>query len=202
MPKSAKLDSTEVTHAVQRAVEAALTAVLQEQQRPKKKTTEPPLPLSEVERQIAKATDDATTPRDRHGFRGTPPPAQFSLAELPDDSLLTEYEVAAVARLSTNTLATWRKRDDHPLKWVKIGGGRVRYRAGALKQFLATGYKPQPGRPRNKDPATAPKPPKRKPKPSGTPTATAKIHTYAAAPERRRAPRRSRAQPAPQEEAT
>jgi hypothetical protein len=65
MPKSAKLDSTEVTHALQRAVEA-LAAVLQEQQWPKKKTTEPPLPLSEVERQIAKATDDVTTPRDRH----------------------------------------------------------------------------------------------------------------------------------------
>jgi hypothetical protein len=150
MPKSAKLDSTEVTHAVQRAVEAALTAVLQEQQRPKKKTTEPPLPLSEVERQIAKATDDATTPRDRHGFRGTPPPAQFSLAELPDDSLLTEYEVAAVARLSTNTLATWRKRDDHPLKWLTIGGGRIRYRVAAVKQYLATGHRPRPGRPRKK----------------------------------------------------
>ena len=55
MPKSAKssLLSTEDTHAVQRAVEAALAVVLQE--RKKKPTTESPPPVSDVEQQIAKA---------------------------------------------------------------------------------------------------------------------------------------------------
>src|SRR6516165_9037838 len=143
MSKSTKssLLSTEVTHALQLA-QAALAAVLQEQkQRPVKP---PPQQPSEVEQPVAKAADVPTKPRRKRGFRGTPPPAQFSLAELPDDSLLTEYEVAAVARLSTNTLSTWRKRPDHPLKWTAIGGGRIRYRVAAVKQYLATGHRPRP----------------------------------------------------------
>jgi len=137
MPKSAKLDSTEVARALHSAIEAALAAVLQEKK--KKKPVEPPPPSNEVEQQIANAAAGPTKPppRDRHGFRGTPPPADFSLTELPDDSLLTEYEVAALARLSTNTLAAWRKRErDHPLKWTTIRGGRVRYRAGDVRQFI------------------------------------------------------------------
>lgn len=82
MPKATKssLLTTEDTHAVQRAVEAALAVVLQE--RKKKPTTEPPPPVSEVEQQIAKAAAGPTKPpRERHGFRGTPPPAGFSLTE-------------------------------------------------------------------------------------------------------------------------
>ena len=62
------------------------------------------------------------------------------------------------ARLSTNTLATWRKRDDHPLKWLTIGGGRIRYRVAAVKEYLATGHRPRPGRPRAQDAA----PPRRR----------------------------------------
>jgi hypothetical protein len=158
MPKSATslLGSTEVTQAtIRRAVEAALTAVLQER---KRRPVRPPPPLSEVERQVAKAAAGPTKPSRKRGFRGTPPPATFDLYALPDTALLTEYETAAAARLSTNTLATWRKRDDHPLKWLTIGGGRIRYCVAAVKEYLATGHRPRPGRPRAQDAA----PPRRR----------------------------------------
>jgi len=145
-------EQEEIARAVQAAVQDAIGAAIAAALR-KTKPIEPPEPppASEVEQQIAKAAADPTKPppRERHGFRGTPPPADFSLTELPDDSLLTEYEVAALARLSTNTLAAWRKRErDHPLKWTVIGGGRVRYRAGDVKHFIASGQRPRPGRPK------------------------------------------------------
>ena len=156
------IEQEEIARAVQRAVEAALAAVLQER---KTKLIEPPgpPPPSEVEQRIAKAAADPTKPprRERHGFRGTPPPADFDLAELADDQLLTEYDVAALTRMSTNTLAAWRKRErDHPLPYFMIrsgrAGSRVRYRAGDVRQFIASGYRPQPGRPRTKDTAPLP----------------------------------------------
>jgi len=81
---------------------------------------------------------DLNPKRDRHGFRGTPPPASFSLAELPDDAQLTEAEVAAIGRWSTNTVASWRRQPDHPLRWELVAGKYVRYRAGDLKTFIAT----------------------------------------------------------------
>jgi hypothetical protein len=121
--------------------------------------------------------------RDRHGFRGTPPPPSFDFDALSPGTLLTELETAAVGRWSTNTLTAWRLQPSHPLQWTTIAGGLIRYRVAAIRAFLASGT-----------------PRKRKPK--GTPTATTKIHTYDAAPEHRRVPRRSRAQPVPAEEAT
>jgi hypothetical protein len=90
--------------------------------------------------------------RDRHGFRGVPPPPDFSLAALADDTLLTEYETAAVLRVSTNTLGCWRREPDHPLKWEVIAGRLVRYQAGNLRAYLSAGPRPR-GRP--------PKPPVR-----------------------------------------
>src|SRR5262245_50336662 len=92
---------------------------------------------------VLSSTKLPTTPqkRDRHGFRGTPPPASFSLAELPDDAQLTEGEVAAVGRWSTNTVANWRRQPDHPLEWERVAGKFIRYRAGKLKAFIATPYK-------------------------------------------------------------
>ena len=86
--------------------------------------------------------------RDRHGFRGTPEPAHFDLYELPDSALLTELEVASVGRWSTNTLTAWRRQPDHPLKWIAIRGGFVRYRAGSVKAYLGAGMP----RPRRRDP--------------------------------------------------
>jgi hypothetical protein len=80
---------------------------------------------------------DREQKRDRHGFRGTPPPASFSLADLPDDALLTEYEVAAVGRWSTNTLAAWRRQPGHALEWELLAGKYVRCRAGNLKRYMS-----------------------------------------------------------------
>jgi len=75
--------------------------------------------------------------RDRHGFRGVPPPPVFDFDALPDGALLNEYETAAVGRWSTNTLAAWRLRKAHRLRSVVIGGGRVRYRVGDVRAYLA-----------------------------------------------------------------
>jgi hypothetical protein len=75
--------------------------------------------------------------RDRHGFRGTPPPASFSLQDLPDDAQLTEGEVASVGRWSISTVASWRRQPDHPLQWERVAGKFIRYRAGKLKAFMA-----------------------------------------------------------------
>lgn len=100
--------------------------------------------------------------RVRHGFRGTPPPPPFDLTQLPNSALLTEYEVAALARISTNTLAAWRRRSKHPLQWFTLPGGFVRYRAGDVKMYLASGAP----RPRFKMPApprqTKPRKPSRR----------------------------------------
>jgi hypothetical protein len=76
--------------------------------------------------------------RDRHGFRGVPPPPVFDFDALPDGALLNEYETAAVGRWSTNTLAAWRLRQGgHGLRWVVIAGGFIRYRVSAIRAFLA-----------------------------------------------------------------
>lgn len=110
--------------------------------------------------------------RSHHAFRGTPPPATFSLSALPDDAHLKDLEVAAVLRVSTNTLAAWRGVPGHPLKWTTIPGGFVRYEAGNVKRFRAS------GKPRTRKPPPAIK--------------TTKIQAQAdAAP----APRRRRARP-------
>jgi hypothetical protein len=125
--------------------------------------------------------------RDRHGQnRGLPPPATFDFEALASGAMLSEFETAAILRVSTNTLGSWRRQGGHPLKWLALPNGFVRYTAGHIREFLASG-KPRP--PRSRPPAT-----KRTPaKPAGTPTATTKIHTPAATSERRRTPRRPRA---------
>jgi hypothetical protein len=88
---------------------------------------------------------DQDPKRDRHGFRGTPPPlVGVSLQELADDCLLTDKETGAIGRWSTNTLASWRRQPDHPLKWTTIPGGWVRYFAGSLKAYLAAGERRHP----------------------------------------------------------
>ena len=84
------------------------------------------------------ADDGPPKRRDHHGDRTTPPPAQFSLAELPDDALLTQREIAAVLRVAVSTVETWRRRG-HSLKWARVGSGLIRYRAGDLRHFLASG---------------------------------------------------------------
>jgi hypothetical protein len=53
--------------------------------------------------------------------------------------LLREREVASLGRWSLNSVSTWRSVPNHPLKWTHIGNGEVRYRAGDLRAFLASG---------------------------------------------------------------
>jgi hypothetical protein len=75
--------------------------------------------------------------RDRHGFRGVPSPPSFSLKDLPDDTQLTEREVAGYGRWSTNTVQSWRQDPDHALKWEVVAGRFIRYRAGNLRDYMA-----------------------------------------------------------------
>jgi len=129
---------------------------------------------------------DADQPRrDKHGFRGTPPPPLFDFDALADGTLLNDRETAAVLRSSTNTLSTWRQSSSHPLKWITVAGGRVRYRVADIRAFLAICA-----------------PCKRKPKPSPAPTATTEILQDAAPPRRRAARPRAKTDDlrAPQEQ--
>jgi|AmaraimetFIIA100_FD_contig_71_397458_length_871_multi_4_in_0_out_0_2 hypothetical protein len=117
-------------------------------------------------------TTDQDHIRDRHGFRGVPPvPVNFSLAALADDALLTEYEVAAALRVSTNTLGCWRQQPAHALRWLTLPNGFVRYQVSAIRAFLAMGrsraHKPSADRALvnpSKPPATASR--RRAPKPN------------------------------------
>jgi hypothetical protein len=101
-------------------------------------STKVPAPTPPPSERLQTAAPDAAPRRDHHGDRTTPPPAQFSLAELPDDALLTQREIAAVLRVAVSTVETWRRRG-HPLKWATVGSGLVRYRVGDLRHFLTTG---------------------------------------------------------------
>jgi hypothetical protein len=85
---------------------------------------------------LALATDQPIK-RSHHGFRGVPPPPLFDFDALPDGALLNEHETAAVGCWSTNTLAAWRSRAGHGLRWVVIAGGFVRYRVADIRAYLA-----------------------------------------------------------------
>jgi hypothetical protein len=93
--------------------------------------------------------------RDRHGFRGVPPPPVFDFEALPDGVMLKEHETAAVGRWSTNTLAAWRLRKAHALRWVVIAGGFVRYRVADIRAYLADAA-PRKRKPEPPPPAAAP----------------------------------------------
>jgi hypothetical protein len=41
-------------------------------------------------------------------------------------------QVAAVGRWSTNTVAAWRQKKDHPLPWFLVAGKYVRYRVSGV----------------------------------------------------------------------
>ena len=101
-------------------------------------------------------TTEPAAPRDRHGERGLPPPADFDLEALAGSALLNERETGAILRLSTNTLAAWRKQNRRSLPWILLPNGYVRYRVDAIREFLASG-KPRKRKP--KPPPAATKPP-------------------------------------------
>jgi hypothetical protein len=127
--------------------------------------------------ELSTSTNEPEQTRDRHGFRGVPPPPTFSLGALADDCLLTEFEVAAVLRVSTNSVEGWRRQPNHALAWEVLPGGFVRYRAGHIRRYLTMGS-PRKGR-RAKPPARASQ--RRASKPNDA------LTTEGAAPPRRRA---------------
>lgn len=129
-------------------------------------------------------------PRDSHGRRGLQPPPLFDFDQLGNGTFLSEFETAAVLRVSSNTLAAWRGQPAHPLRWLRLPNGFIRYRVAAIRAYVAMGAQRKP-RPKSSS--------------SPAPAATAKtgIHTEKdAAPPRRRA-RRAKAEglAAPQESA-
>jgi hypothetical protein len=73
--------------------------------------------------------------KPRKRYRGVPPPLPFDIDALPDSTLLTEGEVAAVVRRSRTTLETWRRFSEHPLQWRRVAG-RVLYEIGPVRKFL------------------------------------------------------------------
>jgi hypothetical protein len=71
-------------------------------------------------------------------FRGTPPPSTIDLATLPDTTMLTEHEVAAILRRSKAVLEYWRKVKAHPLKWQRVAG-RILYEVSSVRELLKGG---------------------------------------------------------------
>jgi len=113
-----------------------------------------PLTSSKIPTAVTRHADSPT--RDaRHGFRGVPPLPTFDFAKIADGQLLTDFETAQVLRVSTATLEAWRQRQGHGLRWVAIAGGFVRYRAGDIRAFLASG-RPRQRKPKPKPPPAAP----------------------------------------------
>ena len=114
---------------------------------------------------------DGLPKRDHHAFRGVPPPPTFDLDELADSTLLSELEAAAILRLSTNTLAAWRLREDqrrdHRLAWTTLPNGHIRYQVSALRAYLALG--PRKKKPKPQD--VAPPPATSRRRPAGRPRA-------------------------------
>jgi len=72
-------------------------------------------------------------PRERK-TTGVPPPLTFDFDALHDSALLTGEEVASRLRRSTATIAFWRWRQNHPLKWKWIQG-RAMYRVGDVRAY-------------------------------------------------------------------
>jgi hypothetical protein len=85
------------------------------------------------------STNNKSDRRDRHGFRGVPPPPLFSLADLADDAMVTKAEAAGWLRVAKSTVDGWREQPNHPLKWLELPGGFVRTTAGNIRKYIAAG---------------------------------------------------------------
>jgi hypothetical protein len=70
--------------------------------------------------------------KPRQRFRGVPPLLAVDLDKLPDSTLLTETEAAAILRRSKSALENWRKDPDHPLQWRRVLG-RILYVLGSVR---------------------------------------------------------------------
>ena len=74
-----------------------------------------------------------------HGFRGVPPPPNFSLETLPADTKLKDADVAACLRVAISTVTGWRQNPRHALKWEYLPGGFPRTTAGNLREYITSG---------------------------------------------------------------
>src|SRR5262245_22895684 len=75
--------------------------------------------------------------KTRRRDRSIPPPVSFDVSALPGDALLTAREVASWLRLAVVTLESWRlRRPGHGPKWIIIAGGRVRYSAASVRDWM------------------------------------------------------------------
>jgi hypothetical protein len=68
-----------------------------------------------------------------------PPPPETPIAnrQMPEDTLLTTSQAAAILRVSTETLKKWRQRPGRGPEFIRYPGGSVRYRLSAILKFLA-----------------------------------------------------------------
>jgi predicted DNA-binding transcriptional regulator AlpA len=60
---------------------------------------------------------------------------KLSMENLRDDQLVDDNTVAAVIGMSVTTIRKWRYLAQGP-PWVKVGLKSVRYRVGALREWL------------------------------------------------------------------
>jgi hypothetical protein len=80
--------------------------------------------------------DDVTVAPQRRVFSPLPM-LDFNFSELDDEALLDEVETSKVIRKRRGTLQQWRRQENHPLKFIKVGNA-VRYRVRAIRDYLAS----------------------------------------------------------------
>jgi predicted DNA-binding transcriptional regulator AlpA len=82
-------------------------------------------------------TQGTLTVRNRQGERrGTRMPTNPQI-----DQLLTGREVAAILKLTPQTVIEWRRENRGP-RWVRIGQRAIRYRRSELEAWIAEGEAP------------------------------------------------------------
>ena len=59
-----------------------------------------------------------------------------SSGQVPLDLLLTTSQVAAILRVSVETVKKWRQRDGQGPEYIQFPGGSIRYRLSTIMQFL------------------------------------------------------------------
>jgi hypothetical protein len=64
-----------------------------------------------------------------------PRPRITDIAGLPNNTLLSASETAAIIQRTKQCLSLWRNNPDHPLRW-DLDNGHVRYSVGAIRKFL------------------------------------------------------------------
>jgi len=96
-------------------------------------------PAPAPNKQVGEQGNDAAPPRrkkKRVRKYGVVPPPTFDFDRLPDSAWLRTSEVAAVLRKAKGTVASWRYRPGHALRWEMVNKTPL-YRVGALRYYIA-----------------------------------------------------------------